>query len=256
MPRFRITIAGKTAQVDCLFESTPLYLGKYRSDAPPDFSVSVSEEDIAFERRMHLQEALEEGFRIRDFPDTFLERAAIQRKMAEGLLPYDILLFHGSAIAADGAGYLFTAPSGVGKSTHTRLWMQCLGSRAVMINDDKPFLRFEEQEIFVCGSPWSGKHGLDTNLQVPLRGICLLERAPENRVEPLAQEQLAFVRKQAYCPLESAGRERAAALMARLTAELPLWQLRCNKTPEAAEAAIAAMHAPAWGSGEKGRSFP
>ena len=34
---------------------------------------------------------------------------------------YDTFLFHGSAIAVDGAAYIFTAKSGTGKSTHARL---------------------------------------------------------------------------------------------------------------------------------------
>jgi serine kinase of HPr protein (carbohydrate metabolism regulator) len=57
---------------------------------------------------------------------------------------YDTFLFHGSAIAVDGVGYLFTAKSGTGKSTHARLWRELLGARAVMVNDDKPLLRVTE----------------------------------------------------------------------------------------------------------------
>ncbi len=242
MESFRIRVAGKAAQVECIFESTPHYLGKYLTRELPEVSFAVTQADIAFERRMHLQEALEEGFRVRDFPDTFLERAAIQRKLAQALFPMDILLLHGSAIAADGRGYIFTARSGTGKSTHTRLWRQQLGDRAVMVNDDKPFLRFEEDRILVCGSPWSGKHGLDTNIEVPLAGICLLERGLENRVTALAPEQAAFVKGQAYCPPDPACRQRFEALTDRLVREIPLWHLRCDPSPEAAQTAIAAMH--------------
>lgn len=241
MGEFRMTVAGKTAQVVCLFESTPLYLGKYLTDGEPDVFLEVTASDIAFEREMHLREALEEGFKVRNFPDTFLERAAIQRKLAEALFPFGILLFHGSAVAVDGEGYIFTARSGTGKSTHVRLWKQLLGDRVVVVNDDKPFLRFTPEGIRVCGSPWSGKHGLDTNVSVPLKGICLLERGQENRIQRLDSAEVEFVRRQAYCPLDPACREQFLRYTDRLTQTVPLWHLWCNKEPEAAQIAYSAM---------------
>lgn len=241
MPQFRIRIAGKAAQITCLFESTPLYLGKYLTEDTPDVFLEITRQDVDFEREMHLKEALEEGFKVRNFPDTFLERAAIQRKVAHALFAYDILLFHGSAVAVDGEGYVFTARSGTGKSTHTRLWKQLFGNRAVMINDDKPFLKFFPEGILICGSPWSGKHGLDTNISVPLKGICLLERGMENRVERLAPERLAFLRKQCYCPLDSACTEAFLAMTDRLVREVPLWHMYCNRDLAAAELAYRTM---------------
>lgn len=242
MPAFRIRIAGKTVQVNCLYESTPLYLGKYLTEQEPDVFVEVTPQDISFEREMHLREAQEEGFRVRNFPDTFLERASIQRKTAEALFQFDILLLHGSAVAADGLGYIFTARSGTGKSTHTRLWKHLLGDRAVMINDDKPFLRFTPRQILVCGSPWSGKHGLDSNMEVPLKGICLLERGIENSIERIPAERAEFLRKEGYCPLDPSCREAYEAMIQRLTQQIPLWHMYCNRDPEAARIAYGAMH--------------
>ena len=113
-------IAGHTAKVTSLFESTPQYFKAYISADTPEFSVAVSREDIAFEQAELDREAVEEGFRFRVFTDPFLERAAIQRAFAEYLFDRDTLLLHGSAVALDGRGYLFTARSGTGKSTHTR----------------------------------------------------------------------------------------------------------------------------------------
>ena len=59
------------------------------------------------------------------------------------LLDFNGMLLHASAVMVDGKAYLFTAPSGTGKSTHTRLWLQQFGERAAILNDDKPALRFE-----------------------------------------------------------------------------------------------------------------
>ena len=195
-----------------------------------------------FEQEALIAEAREEGIRIRIFPDPFLERAAIQRKMAEFLFDHDVLLFHGSTVAVDGRAYLFTARCGTGKSTHTRLWRQVFGSRAVMVNDDKPFLRLTPEGVLACGAPWSGKHGLDTNITVPLAGICLLERGAENRIrkaEP--QALLPMLRHQGYCPPNPEKQARYEALIQTLAASVPLWQMACTKAPQAALTAWEAM---------------
>ena len=243
MAEFTMTIAGHTARVTSLFESTPQYFRPYLSEDTPSFFFTVTQADVDFERRFLYEEALEEGFRVRNFPDPFLERAAIQRKFAEALFDLDILLLHGSTICVDGHAYLFTARSGTGKSTHTRLWRETFGSRAVMVNDDKPFLKFTPEGVFACGSPWSGKHGLDSNITVPLQGICLLQRGAENRIRPAsAEEVLPMLYKQANQPLDKDKLPRLASLVEQLCQTVPLWQMECTKDPAAAQVAFDAMH--------------
>ena len=136
MAVFNIRIAGCSAAVSSLFASTRDYCGKYLTEENPECTITVNREDLIFEQEALRQEALEEGIRIRTFTDPFLERTAIQRKLAEFLFDRDILMTHGSTVAVDGKAYLFTARCGTGKSTHTRLWRQVFGNRAVMINDD------------------------------------------------------------------------------------------------------------------------
>ena len=242
MADFKIQIAGHTAAVHSLFESTPLYCKKYWSQEPPEFTITVTQEDLKLEADALLAEALEEGFRVRIFPDPFLERTAIQRKMAEYLFDRNILLLHGSTVAVDGKAYLFTARCGTGKSTHTRLWCQAFGNRTVMVNDDKPFIQITANGIFASGSPWSGKHGLDTNITVPLNGICLLERGKENRIEKANKETLLpMLLAQCYKPLEDAKARQFLDLVERLAETIPLWQMRCTKDIEAAQVAYTAM---------------
>ncbi len=242
MAEFSIRIAGHTAHISSLFASTRDYCGKYLTEEPPQCHIAVTREDLTFEQEALRQEAIEEGIRIRTFTDPFLERAAIQRKLAEFLFDRDILMTHGSTVAVDGKAYLFTAKCGTGKSTHTRLWRQVFGQRAVMVNDDKPFLKITEEGVLVWGSPWSGKHGLDTNITVPLQGICILDRGTENRIERIPQEDaLAMLLHQSYCPLDQAKHVRFEALVRRLAEKTPLWHMYCNMDPSAAEVSHKAM---------------
>lgn len=242
MADFLMQIAGRTGAVHCLFESTPHFFRPYLTQSAPDFSMEITPADLLFEQESALAEALEEGFRIRHFPDPYLERAAIQRKFAEHLFDSDTLLLHGSTVAVDGAAYLFTAKSGTGKSTHTRLWRQMFGERAVMVNDDKPFLRITPEGVLACGSPWSGKHGLDTNITVPLKGICILERGAENRIRNIApQEAMPMLRKQSSPPMDPARMPKYRELVDALADRVPLWHMECTKDPQAALVSYEAM---------------
>ena len=239
---FRMKIAGLVGEIHTSFESTIEYCRPYLTDDAPDFTAVITQEDREFEQEASVIEAKEEGIRPRVYTGPHLERVAIQRKFAEQLFLRDTLMVHGSCVALDGQAYLFTAKCGTGKSTHTRLWCQVFGDRAAMINDDKPFLRLTPHGVIACGSPWSGKHGLDTNVALPLKGICILERGEENQISPIPpQDAMAMLLHQSYCPLDAELRPRWEALVASLAQHTPLWHLSCNKDPEAALVSHSAM---------------
>ena len=242
MAEFRIKIAGRVAGVTSRFESTRDYCGRYLTEEAAAFEIAVSPEDVVREQALADLEAEEEGLKRRRFSEPFLERAVIQRKLSERLLTFDTLLFHGSSVAVDGEGFLFTAACGTGKSTHTRLYREVFGERAVMVNDDKPFLRLADGGVILCGSPWSGKHGLDTNVEVPLKGICILERGGENTIRPITPEEAApMLLHQSGAPLEEELLPHFHELVKRLGESVPLWKMQCTKDREAARLSYEAM---------------
>lgn len=242
MADFNIKIAGHGFRVLSLFESTRDYCRAYLTENAPECTIAVTREDLTFEQEALRQEALEEGMRVRVFTDPFLERTAIQHQVADFLFRQNILMLHGSAIAVDGEGYLFTAKCGTGKSTHTRLWQQRFGDRAVMVNDDKPFVELREDSVLLHGSPWSGKHGLDANICVPLKGICILQRGAKNKIGAISPEDaLPMLQKQAYLPPQTTLLPLYHPLLTTLSDRVSLWRMACNKEIEAAEVAYAAM---------------
>ena len=242
MTEFTIKVAGVPIGVRAMFASTRDYCRAYFTEETPVFSVATEPEDLEFEQNKAREEAILEGLRFRDFPDPYLERTAIQRKIAEKLFDYDTLIFHGSVVAVEGQGYLFTAKSGTGKSTHTRFWREAFGEKAVMVNDDKPFLKITEKEILVCGAPWSGKHGLDTNITVPLKSICMLERGEENQIRPIEPGQaLMMLMQQSNRPLDRQKLLKYMDLIDGLASKTALWKMRCNLDPAAAKVAFDAM---------------
>jgi hypothetical protein len=227
-------IGEKRIMISSLHEDVHRLCADYRADGQPDFTVQVTQANIDFEREKSAREDELEGIPVRPFSDAYLEKLAVYRKIAERMPDYDTFLFHGSAVSVDGAGYLFTAKSGTGKSTHARLWRELLGKRAVMVNDDKPLIRVTEKGAIVYGTPWDGKHRLSSNIAVPLKAICILERAEENHIAPITKsEALPMLIQQAYRPADPAAMEKTLELIVRL--DVRFFRLSCNMEFSAAE---------------------
>lgn len=205
--------------------------------------ITITQSDIDFEREKSAREDVREGIPIRQFFDAYLETLAVYRKIADHLLSCDTLLFHGSVIAVDGEGYLFTAKSGTGKSTHTRLWREYFGERAVMVNDDKPLLHITDSGVTVYGTPWDGKHRLSTNTAVPLNGIFLLERDTTNHIEPAAPHVVyPLIVQQTNRSFTADGMKQTLSLIDHMLSVVPVYRLGCNMDIEAARVAYEGMN--------------
>ena len=156
------------------------------------------------------------------------------------LIDFDGLMLHSSAVVVDNKAYLFSAASGTGKSTHTKLWLEKFGDRAFILNDDKPALRLIDGVWYACGTPWSGKHDISKPVCVPLAGIAFLYRDTTNHIEPF---------KGAMVPFELLNQmsrskdkiNRILELLDQLVSQIPVWKLYCNMEPEAADVSYNAM---------------
>ncbi len=227
--------AARGAAPDCRRDGSSAAAG-------PAFSIATCPADVDDERRRSAEQDERDGIPVRAFSDGYLETLAIYRKLCDRLIERGVLLFHSSAVEADGKAYLFTAPSGTGKSTHARLWKEVYGARVRIINDDKPLLRFGDKGAAVYGTPWDGKHRLSENVSAPLGGICVLERGEQNAIKRLAPaEALPHLLRQIYRPENAEGAARMTELAIRLAAETPCFALTCNMDAEAARVAFEAL---------------
>ncbi len=175
-------------------------------------------------------------------PDLF-EYMMTGRTFYRKLVDYDGMMLHASALIMDGKAYLFSADSGVGKSTHTNLWRRVFGDERVKIlNDDKPALRLEDNVWYAYGTPWCGKYGLNLNLKYPVGGICFLKQGPQNKIEPYTGSDLVyqFMKQTSRTELT----DLKLKLMDRidcLVKQVPIWSMECNMETEAALVAYEAM---------------
>ena len=178
--------------------------------------------------------------RIRQSTVAYMESAY---QFYRQLLGYDGFYLHASAVALDGKAYLFSGPSGMGKSTHTRLWQQVFGDRAIVFNDDKPALRYRNGQWYAYGTPWCGKDGINVNLSLPLAGICFLQQAGENRIRrlPTIQALTRFLTQTIYKALDEAEMGLLMAGADRLLREIPVFELENRPEPAAVRLAYGAM---------------
>ena len=102
---------------------------------------------------------------------------------ARTLLAYDCCIFHAAAFIWREKAWLFTAPSGTGKSTQYRNWKKHYGNEVTILNGDKPVLSLQKDgSILVCPSPWRGKERYGSFHTAPLGGVVYLEQGKENRI--------------------------------------------------------------------------
>ena len=234
---FHLCVADRVVAVECVFPSTRRYCEDYLTDAPAQDEIRITVEDIQREgEKIPMRQAGRRGC----LP--YLEVLVLCRRVAQILPQYGAMLFHGSVLAVNGEGVLFTAKSGTGKSTHTGLWRAVYGEDVIMVNDDKPFLKVSPQGVWAYGSPWQGKHRLGTNMAVPLEAICILSRGVENRIQPLApREALPMLMQQTFQPDDPAEVLRKMQMVDQLSRQVKLYRLECNMDPEAAEVAYRAI---------------
>ena len=159
------------------------------------------------------------------------------------LVRFDGMMLHASAVALNGRAYLFSGPSGMGKSTHTRLWQRVFGKEAQIFNDDKPALRRGEDCWYAYGTPWCGKDGINQNKKVPLGGICFLKRGEENRIFRLNAEQaLPRVLSQTMYKFQDPRMlDRMLKNVEKLVCEIPIFELENLPVPEAARLSYETM---------------
>ena len=221
-----VNIAHLPIGIDNKFDYIEDYAKDYLTDEKPLFVVSVTSEEIE-------KEKISSGT---NHTQGYYESIVAYRKIAEVLPSYDAFLFHGSVIAYRGAAYIITANSGVGKTTHTRLWLSQFPNEAHVLNGDKPIVRIIDGVAYACGTPWQGKENYGRNEILPLAGISFLERGEENSARGISpSDAVTRFMTQIYLPKSNVALlAKTMRLADRVIRETHLVLLECNMNPDAA----------------------
>ena len=201
-------------------------------DAITDYSFSVTDEEIDYERSLNTDCSIE-----------YAESLAIYRKILSYILQHKNGLFlHCAAIVYNDKAFLFLAKSGVGKTTHISLWKKCFKNSVKIINGDKPIIRMIGNDFYVYGTPWRGKEKLGKNVSCKIYGCAFIERAKDNSVVKASADY--FIKKifeQIVRPKKADEAEVTLELLEKFYKNVPFYVIRCNTDKESAIIAKNAM---------------
>lgn len=241
MVDFTMELAGVSLAASVLFESTYEFCKDYLTDAPAQGHITMCEADIDAERIHAAEQDARDGVPQHNWSDRTLEPFALYRKVASALLPFDAIVFHGAVLSLDGSAYLFTAPSGTGKTTHARYWLSQVPG-AHVLNGDKPLLRVMGDRVFACGTPWRGKERIGVNECQPLEGLCILERGDCDKIVRIgSSEALPMLLHQTYRLQKPEALLRIVELVGRVGALVPLWKMTATLDERSALVSSEAM---------------
>ena len=227
MVNFKIKIVDKVLEINAFNESTKRYCKDFLSEEESNYVITMTEEDLKNERttsetgKVYVNE----------------EISALYRRIANLLVEENIVVFHGSSFMVDNNGFLITARSGVGKSTHSRNLKEYIGDRFIYINDDKPLLKVNENSVTVYGAPWNGKERKSNDVSAPLRAILFLSRGETNTYRKIVNKEEIYIKmiSQIYLPKEKAKRELALKAADSILKNINFYEINVTKDIESAK---------------------
>ncbi len=189
-----------------------------------DFSLVITDEDISNH--------------IAKYPmdKDLAEYVVAGIKFYKAIISKGAFFIHSAALAVDNEGFVFTGPCGAGKSTHASLWRKYFGDKVISVNDDKPAVRIIDGTPYICGTPFSGKHDINTNVMVPLCGISILCQSKENSIERVSTaDALSVLMEQTLRPDNAPEMSALFTLLDETLTKVPVYRFCCNISFDAVE---------------------
>ena len=169
--------------------------------------------------------------------DSNCEKNILSELLIAGFYSYmslrDALLMHASAVCFNDKSIVFTAASGVGKTTQAELWQKY--RNATVTNGDKVFLTRESDKILAWGSPWNGSSPYAENIGAEAAAIIVLEQAKENSIRKLSgMEVLEKLLPHIFFPNWDAQCERSVFdFLNEILAQTDVYLLSCRPDEDA-----------------------
>jgi hypothetical protein len=112
----------------------------------------------------------------------------------------------------------------------------------VLVNGDKPIVRFIDGTPYAYGTPWAGKEGFNENTRAVLTDLCFIERGDHDEVKTLSGIAVAVnLLNQIYRPTDNQMLDKTYELVNQLAKSCNLRKIYCTKNISAAETAYKAI---------------
>ncbi len=222
-------IAGLGVEYKCRFDTLKSRSEKYLSNKTPQIKLTLPPDYYETRRLI--------------FPNTsdeLLEYMGMGTLFYKELLHFNGFMLHASAVELNGECYLFSAPSGVGKSTHTNMWLDVFSSASI-INDDKPAVRKIDGKYMAFGTPFSGKNDISKNAGYPIKGVCFIDRG-DNAIKKInSQQALSPLFNQTIRPNDSDKMDLLCDTVNDFLENVPCYAMHCDISENAVKMAYEKM---------------
>lgn len=174
------------------------------------------------------------------FADTFCEKGnwLLYMNLERMMLSFDRFFLHASAVIYQGKAYLFSAPSGGGKSTHAALWQRHFGAR--LLNGDKVLIEVRDGQCIAHGSPVAGGSGIYEQDSALIAAVYLLKKDKQNRIIPVPMRSalMALYSEAIKDKKDPAFNSRLLDLIEKMLARVPVRSLACLPDKSAVECVL------------------
>ncbi|MDO4743444.1 MAG: hypothetical protein Q4B04_05370 [bacterium] len=197
----------------------------YDFSGEPDISIHVPVDFIKKQQKDYPYLTFEEL-------DYLITGAGFYFKLSD----FNGFMLHSSTVVYNNKAYMFSAPCGTGKSTHTSLWRKYLGEEnTYILNDDKPAIRIFDDGIFAYGTPFSGKTSQSENKKVEIGGIVFVERATSNSIARITNpiEAIGLLNWQSNYYSKKERISKKLTLFEEVINRVPLYKLSCDISQDA-----------------------
>ncbi len=216
---FRVNLSGIFFNISAQYSETKNYFKPFVSDIGAVLDSLIVSEKL-FAKLREERDLLE----IQASDEYYLLHLVV----SNALLAYNRCVFHGTAFLWHEKAWIFTAPSGTGKTTQYRRWRKLYRDEVKIINGDKPILEFKEDHtIMVHPSPWKGKERWGSMLNAPLGGIIYLKQGKENKIECMAPQDavIPLYKQFLFLPEKEEYIHAVCRMEDTLLRNIPVWKL-------------------------------
>lgn len=143
------------------------------------------------------------------------------------------LVLHASCVRTHLGGLLFSGPSGIGKSTQSKLWISRFGGQ--ILNEDRPIVQLTDDQVLAWGAPYAGSSRCYINESCPVKAIIRLRQGEACSLRKLSGREAftAVYSGLALNTYDPQAVEAACDLTGKLLSQVPVLDFTCTPEPEA-----------------------
>ncbi len=221
----RYKIADVVVEMNQQYEETAPWYQEYLTDEPLDFDKTLTAP------RESINYYVTEGV---DITEPIAENMVLCNMFNRVLLRFDGSFIHSSALKYKDKVYLFSASSGVGKSTLTKRFCRLYPEDTKIINDDKPSFRLIDGKCIVYGTPFAGGTSIQCNDKGELGAVVFIERAEKDKLVKLSSSEIMpLLMAQTPRKYNAEAMSKVLSLFDEIISKYPFYKLYCTNSDEA-----------------------